>query len=182
MKTAQKELVGINLLPQEEFAASTLGRVFAWLLSTFRIIVIITEVVVMGVFFSRFWLDAKSNDLNELIRKNQSILETTIEFENEFKSLQKKLDIFSKLSKSKIKPSENITTISKNLPIDVYLTSIQITDQSIQVKGNSANETAVSQFLMNLKNKSDFSDVILTGTNTDQQNISVIEFNIKINF
>ena len=89
MRTAQKRTVGINLLPKEEFAASTWGRILTWLLSTFRIIVIFTEVIVMAVFLSRFWLDAKANDLNELLRKNQAILKTTTEFENEFRDIQK---------------------------------------------------------------------------------------------
>ena len=101
MTTAQKQSVGINLLPQEEFAASTLGRILAWLLSTFRIIVIFTEVIVMGVFLSRFWLDAKANDLNESLRKNQSILATTTDFENDFRDIQTKLDTFSKVTSLK---------------------------------------------------------------------------------
>ena len=100
MTSAQKKSE-INLLPQEEFASSTLGRVLTWLLSTFRIIVIATEIIVMAVFLSRFWLDAKANDLNELIRKNQAVLGTTVEFENEFRNIQKKLDTFSKTSGTK---------------------------------------------------------------------------------
>ena len=55
----------INLLPQEEFEGSVIGRILKWGLSTFRIIVIIVEMVVMAAFLSRFWLDAKNSDLNE---------------------------------------------------------------------------------------------------------------------
>jgi len=180
MVSAQKHLSGINLLPQEEFASSTLGRILAWLLSTFRIIVIFTEVIVMAVFLSRFWLDAKANDLNDLIRKNKAILSTTTEFENEFRNIQKKLGTFSKISAIKINPSEYINLINKSLPADVFLTSILISDGSIQIKGNSINEIAISQFLVNLKNIENFSEVVLMGTNTNQQNISLIEFNLKI--
>jgi len=178
MRTAQKRTVGINLLPKEEFAASTWGRILTWLLSTFRIIVIFTEVIVMAVFLSRFWLDAKANDLNELLRKNQAILKTTTEFENEFRDIQKKLETFSKVSEQKINPSEYINKISNNLPQEVYLTSIQITNISIQMKGNSVSEAAISQFLVNLKK--DFSNIILMGTNTNQQNSSLIEFSAKV--
>ncbi|MFH1970988.1 MAG: PilN domain-containing protein [Patescibacteria group bacterium] len=178
MATAQKHLTGINLLPQEEFTASTFGRIITWLLSTFRIIVIFTEVIVMAVFLSRFWLDVKANDLNELLRKNQAILGTTTDFENEFRDIQKKLDTFEKVSELKIYSSEYINRVSNNLPQDVYLTSISIADNSIQMKGNSASEIAISQFLVNLKN--DFLNTTLMGTNTDQQNISLIEFSVKI--
>ena len=75
----------INLLPQEEFAASTLGRVLNWLLTTFRYIVIVTEIVVMTAFLSRFWLDAKSTDLNELIKQKQAVIAASADFEKEFR-------------------------------------------------------------------------------------------------
>ena len=52
--SARKE--EINLLPQKGFEATTAGRILAWILSTFRIIVIITELLVMVAFLSRFWL------------------------------------------------------------------------------------------------------------------------------
>ena len=58
----------INLLPQEEFDASIFGRTLKWAMGTFRIIVIITEMVVMGAFLSRFWLDAQNSDLDNSIK------------------------------------------------------------------------------------------------------------------
>ena len=182
MTTAQKQSTGINLLPQEEFASSTFGRILAWLLSTFRIIVIFTEVIVMGVFISRFWLDAKANDLNEIIRAKRSILGTTTNFENEFRDIQTKLDTFSKVDNLKTDSSQIVKQVSNNLPLDVYLDSIQITDNSIQIKGNSVSESAISQFLTNLKSEKDFTEIALTGTNTNQQNNSLIEFGVKIEF
>ena len=66
---ARKKSSRINLLPQEEFAASTLGRILAWILSTFRILVIMTELIVILAFLSRFWLDARTTDLNEEIKQ-----------------------------------------------------------------------------------------------------------------
>ena len=180
MTTAQKSSTGINLLPQEEFAASTLGRILAWLLSTFRIIVIFTEVIVMGVFLSRFWLDAKANDLNESIRKNQAILATTTDFENEFRDIQEKLETYSKISSMATNTSLYVSKISSNLPTDVYINSFQITEETIQIKGNSVSESAIAQFVINMKNDKDFSNVALLGTNTSQQDKSSIIFNVSI--
>ena len=180
MTTAQKQSTGINLLPQEEFAASTLGRILAWLLSTFRIIVIFTEVIVMGVFLSRFWLDAKANDLNEIIRKDQTILSTTTDFENEFRDIQKKLETYSKVSSMAKKTSLYVSKISGNLPPDVFISSFQITEDSIQIKGNSVSESSIAQFVINLKNDKDFSSVALIGTNTSQQDKTSIIFNVSI--
>lgn len=180
MDTAQKQSKGINLLPQEEFAASTLGRILAWLLSTFRIIVIITEVIVMGVFLSRFWLDVRANDLNELIRTNQAILTTTTSFENIYKDLQTKLNTFSTINTLKTNYSDPIKIVTKYLPSDVSLTGIQFSGNSLQIKGNSISEISISQFLVNLKSIKTFDNVTLVGTNTNQINNSLTEFSLKI--
>ncbi len=88
---ARKKKRRINLLPQEEFAASILGRVLAWLLSSFRAIVSLTEMTVMIAFLSRFWLDAKSADLNELIRQKQPVIASTSDFEKEEGTIIEKL-------------------------------------------------------------------------------------------
>ncbi len=61
---ARKNQQLINLLPQEEFAVSTLGRILAWLMSTFRYIVIAVEMVVMLAFLSRFWLEWNTHDVD----------------------------------------------------------------------------------------------------------------------
>ena len=55
----------VNLLPEKGFTSTTTGRVLTWILSTFRIIVIVTEIIVMIAFLSRFWLDAQNTDLSE---------------------------------------------------------------------------------------------------------------------
>ena len=71
---ARKKNKEINLLPQEQFAASTTGRVLAWVLSTFRMIVILTEMIVIIAFLSRFWLDIKSNDLTDEVDNQKKIV------------------------------------------------------------------------------------------------------------
>jgi len=37
-------------------------------MGSFRIIVIVTEIIVMGAFLSRFWLDAQNSELDSSIK------------------------------------------------------------------------------------------------------------------
>src|SRR3990167_1085348 len=97
---APKEKALINLLPQEEFESSTFGRVLKWLLSSFRIMVIITELVVMTAFLSRFWLDAKTTDLNDSIKQKQAVIESQNNFEKEFRKTQNRLVIFKEVTEA----------------------------------------------------------------------------------
>ena len=82
---ARKKQAQVNLLPQEEFAGTTFGRTLRWAMSSFRIIVIATEMIVMLTFLSRFWLDARNADLNDLIKQKSAVLSASADFEKEFK-------------------------------------------------------------------------------------------------
>src|SRR3989344_780469 len=86
-----KEQIKINLIPQDEFESSTFGRVLKWALSTFRIMVIVTELLVMSAFLSRFWLDARNSDLNEEIEIKKAQIGAYQDVEDSFRKYQAKL-------------------------------------------------------------------------------------------
>lgn len=176
--TAKKEK-GINLLPQNEFEASILGRVLRWALSTFRYIVIVTEMVVMGAFLSRFWLDAQNSDLNESIKQKVGIISGYQDIEKEFNLAQKRLKIFSEISKQPPK-SEAVKTISSLLPSDVSLTSMSLGIDSSQINAVSASEQGIAQFITNLEAQKQFRKVELSQLASGKENQSYIIFTIKL--
>ena len=59
----------INLLPREEFEQKTVGRFLIWALTVGRWIVIVTELIVITAFLSRFKLDRDLANLYEKIRE-----------------------------------------------------------------------------------------------------------------
>ncbi len=177
---ARKKKRRINLLPQEEFAASTLGRIVAWLLSSFRVIVILTEMIVMIAFLSRFWLDAKSADLNELIRQKQAVIASTSDFEKEFRETQYKLEIFSELTSEESMLAEYLESISSYLPPEVALSSFSIVGNQINIEGISSSERGLAQFIANLKTIDHFEEVFLTQISTDQETQILLNFGLRI--
>ena len=172
-----KKTKNVNLLPSEEFKTSVLGRVLKWALTTFRVTVIICEMIVMGAFLSRFWLDAKNSDLNEEIEVTKAQVEAYKQTEEELRLLQKRLLISSELY-SQQKVSGLVETISKYMPSDVTLASISITDNLIQIKSNAFSEQSIVQFVSNLESIDQFDDVNLgqVSSATDEQ--SFISFTI----
>ncbi len=170
----------INLLPQEEFAASTLGRVLTWALGSFRIIVILTEMIVVVAFLSRFWLDAEASDLNDSIKQKKAIISSMATVEKQFRDAQTRLAIFSGMT-TPPKPTQTLLSqIMNNLPADVLLTSVTASQDSVQIKGASASERSISQFIVNLKASGNFADVLLTSADTDAQDNTMLNFNLKI--
>lgn len=171
----------INLLPQEEFASSTLGRALKWALSTFRIIVFVTEFLVMIAFLSRFWLDAKNSDLTDNIKQKQAIIEAQADFEKTFRDTQKRLSIFQNISGNP-KKADFIDKLSSKVPNDVTLTSISMQDNSAAVKGISVSEQNIAQFISNLKSEPTFKKVSLGQVNQSPDNSDYIVFNIKLSY
>lgn len=177
---AQKKKNRINLLPQEEFAQSTLGRVLAWFLSSFRIIVIITEVFVMMVFLSRFWLDAKSADLNDLIKQKQAVLVASADFEKEFRGIQKKLGIFSELTVIDEPTTSYLNSTTSLVPPEVILSSFSFVGTGIKIEGISPNERGIAQFVANLEASEEFEEVDITQISTDKETQVLLTFTLKL--
>jgi Tfp pilus assembly protein PilN len=168
----------INLLPQKEFERSTLGRILKWAVSSFRIIVIITEMIVMGAFLSRFWLDANNSDLNDAITQKKVVIASYAETESKFRTFQKQIDIFNKIASSAQK-SVYLNLITSLAPTDVILNSVSDNDNSIQIIGYSGNEQSISQFIKNLSSNNKFKDVSLNKIDPSEDNPSAIVFTIK---
>lgn len=174
---AKKEFK-INLLPQKEFERSSLGRILKWALSSFRIIVIVTELIVMAAFLSRFWLDAKSSDLNDAISQKKAIITSFAETEKKFRAFQKQIDIFTKITSSTPK-SEYVNLITSLTPTDLILNSISDNEDSLQIIGYSSSEQNISQFIKNLSSAGKFKDVSLNKIASGEDNSSAIVFTIR---
>jgi hypothetical protein len=170
----------INLLPQKEFERSTLGRILKWAVSSFRIIVIVTEMIVMAAFLSRFWLDANNSDLNDAISQKEVVIASYAETENKFRVFQKQIDIFRKITSS-TEESLYLNLITSLAPADVTLNSISDNENSVQIIGYSGSEQNISQFIKNLSSNNKFKDVSLSKIDPSEDNPSAIVFTIKAN-
>lgn len=169
----------INLLPQEEFEASTLGRILKWLLSTFRYIVIGTEMVVMMAFLSRFWLDAKSGDLTDAITQKQAIVSSYSTFEKQFRDVQSKLTIFKNFSTNSNLTSSVITEIAAKIPSDVTIQDISINGSKVSITATTTNESSASSFVINLSASKFLTNINLISVTSSTTVSGQIDFSIS---
>lgn len=169
---------GINLIPQEEFESSTFGRVLKWALSTFRIMVITTEFIVMSAFLSRFWLDSRNSDLNDELTAKKSQVLAYSEVEKQLRFTQNKIGIAKNIY---LLPrfSNLISDISKLVPVDVTLISMSILDSEIQIKAASYTERSIAQLLINLQSYKSFTDANLSQVSSNIENPLITMFTIK---
>ncbi len=169
------------MLPQEEFEASIFGRILRWATGSFRIIVIVTELVVMGAFLSRFWLDAQNSDLNDRIKILSAQISAQKDVEDTFKKVQAKLNIVKGID-SGPKFSDKIDLIASKLPQEVTLSSVTITANETDIKGVSTSELGIAQFMGNLKADETIKKIELGAVGASQNDTGKTDFSIKLTF
>jgi Tfp pilus assembly protein PilN len=170
----------INLLPQRGFESTTTGRVLAWILSSFRIIVIVTEIIVMIAFLSRFWLDAQNTDLTDELESKQAILASSLKFEKEFKETQNRLGVYSDITSYTLPKASIANTISTLLPPDIFLSSVVFSADAVAVSGISPNERSIQQFVVNLNSSDYFEKAHLLEIKSDEEDVNSLLFQIQV--
>ena len=171
----------INLLPQEEFESSITGRILRWAMTTFRFIVVVTELIVMGAFLSRFWLDAKNSDLNDLLSIKGDQISSQSDFEKTFRGLQGRLKIVQELGKEKL-PSETLNKVMAKVPNEVSLQSMSHQEDSLQIKGAAGSELSIAQFVSNLKSDTSFKTVTLGQVGSSENSTALTLFTVNVTF
>ncbi|MBI4028999.1 MAG: PilN domain-containing protein [Candidatus Blackburnbacteria bacterium] len=168
----------INLILKEGFENSTVGKVLTWSLSVGRVIVILTELVVILAFLSRFWLDKTLTDLNESNTSKRKQIEASANFEANFRSIQDRLKNYQKYA-SKTNDDTLVAKIASLLPSDVTLTKINLSNKDFQISGVSLSEAGLSGFMKGLSGNTPFTGVILSSLNLATEGQQGLVFTVK---
>ncbi len=158
----------ISLLPESENPRSFGARFFRWITTTGRITIILTELIVISAFISRFWLDRKNSDLSATARQKQAILTSATPFEDEFTKLQQRLSFIKEFYINQSNYSNQINSLIKSTPSDLFYEKISVsTDKKTKATIISASlaayrEESIISFLSNLMLNSDIEKVDIT--------------------
>lgn len=170
----------INLIGSDDFSRTPIGRVITWATTYGRYIMILTEIVVLLAFISRFSLDRKLTDLNEEIAQKQAIIEANIGLEQSIRLLQTKLASVRTLIVSGSGPVTTLEDLSQSLPPDVYLSALEISQASAKMTVYAGTTTGISTLLAGLQANPRFSDIELGDITKDQTQGSQFDLSLKI--
>lgn len=170
----------INLLPREGFGENTpLGRMLTWATTYGRYIMVLTELLVLIAFVSRFSLDRRLTDLNEEIAQKQIILEVNSQLENEIRTVQGQLTQIKNLITEQTAPTEILTFLQTILPTDVFLKSVDMSKNKISITAQAGTTEGFSAFLNSLTTNKKISKIEIT--NIKKQALKGIEFQFTAN-
>jgi hypothetical protein len=171
---AKKE---ISLLPESENPKSFGARFFKWITTTGRFAIIITELIVVSAFISRFWLDRQNSDLSEIARQKQAVLESIVPFETEFDQLQERLSYIKDFYVNQPEYDQQINSLVSSTPQDLFFESFAVS------KDQTSKLTTINTSLIAYKEESIVSFItnLMLNPDIDQVNVNKIEKKDKEN-
>lgn len=169
----------INLLPKDAFEFSALGKILKWAMTTGRVLVVLTEFVVILAFGSRFYFDKRLNDLIEVIDQKQAVVDSYAEIENKMRDLLSRQAIIDKYLADNLGVNNIINQTKRSTPADVNFTEININYKGFSLTGTSGSEGGLANLLVGLNNLPNVTGVNVGSIDFDQRQ-GIINFKIAI--
>ena len=169
----------INLLPPSEFESSFWGRFLEWAITTGRYIVIITELIVVMAFLSRFKLDTDLSTLNSEIKSKKNVLDEMIPREEQFKTWQSRTKAAGQIIDGVGKQGETLALIATKIPEEVKFSTLIVSENNASITGGAMDENSLGVFLMRLTKEPKWRSIDLTGLSQDKQKGLLFSLSIK---
>jgi len=149
----------INLLTKKEL--SFLDKLVYFSLNYLRYIIVITQLVIIFVFFYRFQLDQKIIDLKEAVTQKKEIIQVVIPLLSEIEIVEKKQEA----AKSILERQEKILSMFKYFvsifPQGLTLKELRISADGIEMFGTAFNPQSLQAFVNLAKKEKKFKKVNL---------------------
>lgn len=149
----------INLLEKKE--ASLLDKLTFFGLHYLRYIIVITQLVVIGVFFYRFQIDQRIIDLKEGVDQKKEIIQIVLPLLKEAAKIDKKTSIIEKTITEQKDFSTMVDYFIASFPETITLTNMEIKSGSIKVSGDANDPKHLQAFYLFLKKDKKFKGVTL---------------------
>lgn len=169
----------INLLPKDEFENSTFGKLIKWAVNVGRWVVVFTEFIVICAFLSRFYFDTKLANYFDDLKQKKAMVDSALIFEEKFRQIQEKTKIVKNILASERKPSFILESVNAFLPMDVFLTEIEINKNKLTLSGFCLSENGINLFLNNLINHPQLSNVSINNISGKKESGTGITFNVN---
>jgi len=164
----------INLLEKKDIGFSDKLTFFG--LNYLRYIVVITLLIVIGVFFYRFQIDQRIIDLREEVRQKKEMVKIVLPLLNEAAKIDKKNSIINETLLKQKNFSEMIDYFITSFPETVILTNMEVKGESIKITGDAENAQHLQTFYALLKKENKFKTVNLQNIKKTETGYNFILF------
>ncbi len=169
----------INLLQRKKKPEVLSDKLIFFALHYLRYIIVITQIIVIGVFFYRFTIDQRVIDLKESVNQKQEIIRITLPIVNEAKAIETKTTSIKKLIDEQKTFSNHFDYITSIIPDLIYIKTISISEQTISLEGSTKDINSIRILLERIKKDQKFKKVSLGEVKKTEQILSFV-LNISI--
>lgn len=149
----------INLLPPKKINLK--DQLIYFLLNYFRYIIVITQFIVIIVFFYRFQLDQELVELKDQANQKKEIIRTTQPLIDEFTQIKKKDQQIKLILDDQKKFLTMWNYLFSFFPETIYLSKLDIEKSQVRIEGKSFNPRHLYYFVNQLIKDAKFKKVNL---------------------
>ncbi|PIS15855.1 hypothetical protein COT62_01475 [Candidatus Roizmanbacteria bacterium CG09_land_8_20_14_0_10_41_9] len=153
----------INLLGKKE--SSLADRAVYFSLNYLRYIIVITQLVVIAVFFYRFQIDQSIIDLKESVDQKKEIIQVVYPLLNEAEVVDAKTKNVKNIIQDQEISRYMLEYILSAFPQDIYLTDIEVKSNSVKMVGTALDPQQLQSYYLMLKREKRFAIIDLKNIN-----------------
>jgi hypothetical protein len=176
----EKQPKSINFLDAIYSSTDIWSNAYVWLVNIGKYLLIGVQIIVLGVFFSRFILDRKNNDLTDEINNkvvllsNESWKRNAILYDNYQTLLVEARTVREGQKISSVEISELVSGVPRTLSLE----NLSYNEGKISLHVTSSNLSTVNNYESALKNNPNYHDVRFSITKEDADISVRITFNL----
>lgn len=169
----------VNLLPEDDLEQKSGGKFLKWSLSWGKKIVILTELLVVMAFLSRFKLDSDVANYSEEIDRRKTIIMASEDFEKQFRSVQARISKVNKLN-SLPEAVTIYSSVNSLIPGGVAVEQTTITGTQVKIEGTGEDKD-LSSMIQSFKSSPHFKGIILDKVTKKGENLG-IDFSMQATY
>lgn len=161
MAISKKQPKAINLLDPVYAPHDAFSSAYDWLVNIGKYLLIFVEIIVLGVFFSRFILDRRNNNLTEEIGGQVSLLRTEPWRTNNivYANYQKLLSDMKTVKNGQKINSSVVSEIMSGIPVTLSLRSFSLNMDKVSLSFSASSLEEIKIYESSLKENHRYSDV-----------------------
>lgn len=144
----------INLLPKKKKQVA--DKLLYFVLHYFRYIIVLTQIIVISVFFYRFSQDQKIIDLKESFQQKQQILTITLPLIQEAQAVGANIKNVNRLLNYQDDFFSRFDFALGVVPQDIKLSYFQMDDISLEIRGDAGSINSIRSLNKRLQEKKEF--------------------------
>lgn len=179
---SDKNPKSINLLEPVLEPEDAWTKIYNWIVSAGRIILILVAMLVLGVFFSRFVLDRENNDLTDAINSNiTDVLDKEVlrAEEVKFRNIHLFLADIQMLKENQQINSTKIGSILDTIPSNFTLKAFNFSNGIVSLLFEAASLEDIGQYTSDLNDNPTLENV--SSSITKEGANGTIEFTVRFN-